>query len=128
MKFQGEYITATAEVLCAAITRALTGSPPLTAAEEKLHAFIQRWPHYTGGWLLYQCGRLNTEVQRQQQPVPPVFINIDRHNSWMTLIVCGMAAPEDTCLNDNFIRREQLVHFQYLNEADSQTFLPGAST
>lgn len=128
MKSQGEYITASPEVLCAAITRALTGSPSLTAAEEKLHAFIQRWPHYTGGWLLYQCGRLNTEVQRQQQPIPPVFISLDRHNSWMTLIVCGMAAPEDYYLNDALIRREQFIYFQYISDVDSQDFLMRALT
>lgn len=128
MKCQGKYITASAEVLCAAITRAISGSPPLTAAEEKLHAFIRRWPHYTGGWLLYQCGRLCTETGRQKQPARPVYLDISRCNTWMALIVSGMDAPADTCLNDTFIRREQFAYFQYLNEVDSQAFLPGAST
>ena len=116
MNYHGEYIHATPAEFQAAVVRALTKIPPVCEEETLIHEFIARWPEYTGGWLLLNCGLLRRHSTDREYSTVSLFIDIDRHSSWMSVVVKGLKQAPLPGFNDWFIRRQQFICFHFLEE------------
>lgn len=114
MYYHGEYIHATPEEFHAAVVRALTKVPPVSEAETAIHHFIERWPEYTGGWLLMHCGIFRRHSTDDDYVKASLFIHIDRYMSWMSVAVKGLKIHDIPGFNDWFIRRQQFICVQFL--------------
>lgn len=120
MHYNGEYIHTTPAEFQAAVVRALTKVPPVSEEEAHIHQFIARWPEYTGGWLLLNCGLLRRHSTDSEYSTVSLFIDIDRHSSWMSVVVKGLKQVPLPGFNDWFIRRQQFICFHFLkNGADA---------
>ena len=116
MHYHGEYIHATPAEFQAAVVRALTEVPPVCEEERLIREFIASWPEYTGGWLLMHCGLFRSHSTDSEYSTASLFIDIDRHCSWMSVVVKGLKNFHLPGFNDGFIRRQQFISFHFLEE------------
>jgi hypothetical protein len=113
-------INTTPEELFNAVTRALTRSPPDNETERFIHNFIQRWPYYTGGWLLLHCGLLRNKKAEMKCKTATLTIHTDHHASVMNIWVEGIKLEDLPGFNDFFIRRQQFIWFEFTDEQPNQ--------
>ncbi|XXN66779.1 hypothetical protein ACRQ84_22890 (plasmid) [Enterobacter ludwigii] len=116
MHYHGEYIHATPEEFQAVVVRALTKVPAVSEEEVLIHHFIERWPEYTGGWLLMHCGLFKCHSTESEYSTASLFILIDRYLSGMSVAVKGLKNDHLPGFNDGFIRRQQFISFHFLEK------------
>ncbi|WP_058970044.1 hypothetical protein [Type-D symbiont of Plautia stali] len=123
MHYHGKYLQTTPAEFQAAVVRALTKVPPVSEEEVPIHQFIARWPEYTGGWLLMHCGLFRGHSTESEYSTASLFIDMDIYYSWMSVVVKGLKNAPHPGFNDWFIRRQQFISFQFLEEGVDASML-----
>ena len=110
----GSIIRATPEELSQKVINVLRKKVPVKGEDHPLYDFIARWPEYTGGWLLWLCGLLDTEINQTQARAAYLHVEIDKYLSMMHVSVFGIPPFHLPAFNDYFIRREQFITFSFI--------------